>query len=169
MQKGSPKGPKSHVFWSKIDPRASQGRFILRFLRFWGDSKKRRFLDVASVVKKSSNIESMENSFALITDNSTIGMEYALALKKPVVYINYSKKIHNLDYKKIDLIPLEETFQKTIGFNVDIHHIDTLPSVLENFKKNNYLSNDKLKAFEDKNLSHTGNSAVTAARYLSGF
>ena len=125
--------------------------------------------EMFEVDKKSSNIESMESTFVLITDNSTIGIEYALALKKPVVYINYSKKIHNPDHKKIDLIPLEETFQKTIGFNIDIDHIDTLPSVLENFKKNNYLSKDKLKVFEDKNLSHIGHSAATAARYLSDF
>ena len=79
--------------------------------------------EMFEVDKKSSNIESMESTFVLITDNSTIGMEYALALKKPVIYINYSKKIHNLDYKKIYLIPLEETFQKTIGFNVFVELI----------------------------------------------
>ena len=123
--------------------------------------------DLFEIDKKSSNIESMEKSFVLITDNSTIAMEFGLALKKPVVYIDYSKKIHNENYKTINTVPIEEVFKKTIGNTINISEIDSLPNLLDNLKKNHNLSEDILEDFEKKNLSNVGNSALAAAKYLS--
>ena len=125
--------------------------------------------DLFEIDKKSSNIESMEKSFVLITDNSTIAMEFALALKKPVVYIDYSKKIHNENYKKINFIALEEIFKKTIGNTININEIDSLPNLLDNLKRNSNLLEDKLEDFEKKNLSNIGKSALAAAKYLTNF
>ena len=48
-----------------------------------------------SIDKDFSNLKSLEKAEILITDNSAIVFEY-FYFKRPVIYIEYSDKIHNL-------------------------------------------------------------------------
>ena len=50
-------------------------------------SNENFFLD-----KNSSNLNSLERSSILITDNSSIDMEFALIFKRPVIYLDYIDK-----------------------------------------------------------------------------
>ena len=72
---------------------------------FFSDNKK--FLSD----KSASNLESMEKSFLCITDNSTITIEYALSLKRQILYLNYKEKIHNPKYKTLEIETLENNFK----------------------------------------------------------
>ena len=58
------------------------------------------------------NIDCFEKSKLLITDDGGVGMEYAYLYKKPIIYINYVKKIHNQFYKDLNIEPIEDKFKR---------------------------------------------------------
>ena len=103
----------------------------------------------------------------LITDTSTIAMEFALAFKKPIIYFNYEKKIHNKEYNALNIEPLEEIFRNRFGINVQtikeldakLDHISNLP-VNENFVQ-------ELTKFEKEYLYNHVNAISLATKYLN--
>ncbi len=92
-----------------------------------------------------SNLETLNSSFILITDNGGMALEYILVQKKPVIFINYADKVHNNFYEKIKLDALEDKFKKRFGFTIqidDLKNIDLkIQEALVNFEKNKNLIN----------------------------
>ncbi len=116
--------------------------------------------------KNISNLESLEKAGLLLTDNSSIVFEFLLIFKRPVMYINYRKKIHNINLKKIPIISLEEKFKKLFGKELDIHEIKKLGSECKKLLKEKSISEERIISFIDDNLSNFGNSSNFAANYL---
>ena len=58
---------------------------------------------------------SLFKSMALVTDWSGIAWEYALALKKPVLFIDSPQRINNDDYHKLPLTSFEENIREKCG------------------------------------------------------
>ena len=75
----------------------------------------------------------MEKSEFLITDNGGIALEYSTIFEKPTMYINYSEKIHNKEFEKIDNNTIEDTFKNMFCLSIKIDQIDEI----ELFKKKN--------------------------------
>ena len=75
----------------------------------------------------SSNISSIQKSSLIITDYSGIALECFYPFYKPVLYINVNDKIQNRNFKKINLIPIEDKIRKLFGIQIFPHQI-------ENFK-----------------------------------
>jgi YidC/Oxa1 family membrane protein insertase len=76
------------------------------------------------------NINSMEKARCLITDSSGIAIEYIIALKRPILYLNEHDKVHNIEFKsssKLDTIDhkIKENFGN-IFEKSDFNQIDTL-------------------------------------------
>ena len=119
------------------------------------------------ILDKSIDNFYLNTSSLLITDTSTIAMEFALAFRKPVIYFNYTKKIHNKDYKSLNMEPIEEIFRKEFGINVQ--SLEQLNSQLDNvanlISTKNYSHN--LKRFEKKYLYDYTNSIISALKFLN--
>lgn len=110
-----------------------------------------------------SNFKSMEKSKILITDNSSIAMEFGLVFQKPTIYIDYKQKIYNVDYKSIKLDSLEELYKNKFGFILHNNEIDNLPEVCQNLK---LLEKKEVHNFIDENLSNIGCSVRIAKEYI---
>ena len=82
------------------------------------------------------------------------------------MYINYRKKIHNINLKKIPIISLEEKFKKLFGKELDIHEIKKLGSECKKLLKEKSISEERIISFINDNLSNFGNSSNFAANYL---
>ncbi len=116
--------------------------------------------------KNTSNLESLENASLVLTDNSSIVFEFLLIFKRPVIYINYREKIHNVNLKKIPIISLEEKFKKLFGKELDIHEIKKLGNECKKLIKDKPFSEERIVSFINDNLSNFGNSSNFAADYL---
>ena len=109
----------------------------------------------------------LSSSSLLITDTSTIAMEFALAFQKPVIYFNYKRKIHNEDYKSLDIKPLEEIFRNQFGINLNsLEELDTKLNNINNLIVNNNYIQDLIK-FEKKYLYTCADSITLATNYLN--
>ena len=104
----------------------------------------------------------MEISSIIITDNSTIGLEFLLVFFRPTIYINFKKKIHNKHFHKINLPPLEETLRKKFGYNLNYSQIDMLDKNIKKIRKLKFNKN-LLKNFMNKELFDYKNSSNKVA------
>ena len=79
----------------------------------------------------TSSFEQLFSSYALITDWSGIGYEYAFGCERPVIYVDVPKKAHNKEYEKIQLVPFETSIRDKIGEVVSPQNIKTIPEHIE--------------------------------------
>ena len=90
----------------------------------------------------SSNIESLKKSKLIITDNSSIGLEFGLIFYRPTIYIDYEDKMHNSEYNIISSKPFEDKFREIFGYHIKSDELNKLSSLVE---KINYLEQSKNK------------------------
>ena len=125
--------------------------------RFSGESFK---FDV-----DANNIKSMERSKCLITDNSGIAIEYVVAIKRPVLYLNEHDKIHNSNFEMFkNLEPMEDAIKKNFGYTFNRNQIHDIDKIIEkslihfneknidNFINSNFYNFKNTISYFDKNL-----------------
>ena len=78
-----------------------------------------------------SSLEQLLSSYALITDWSGIGYEYAFVCERPVIYVEVLKKARNKEYEKIGLEQFEISIRDKIGEIVSIQNIENIPERIE--------------------------------------
>ena len=87
-----------------------------------------------------SDLNVLNDSLILITDNGGMALEYILVQKKPVLFINYMDKIHNNFYDQVKLETLEEKFKKKFGFIMQVSDLKNInlkiKEAIANFEKN---------------------------------
>ena len=84
---------------------------------------KNFFLD-----KNFSNLKSLEKAEILITDNSSIVFEFMLIFKRPIIYIDYKEKIHNINRGKIVVKTIDEEFKVVFGNILNVNNLKSLSS-----------------------------------------
>ena len=75
-----------------------------------------------------SNLDILNESSILVTDNGGIAMEYVLIQKKPVLFLDYIEKIHNKFFNEDKFLAIEDKLKKKFGFEMkaeDINNIDS--------------------------------------------
>ena len=119
--------------------------------------------------KSESNLESMEKSELLITDNSLIALEFTLTLKRPILYINYKEKLHNISFNEVQLPTLEMDFKKIFGNEINISNIDNISQCCKDAIQDIKFSDKNILDFKKKNFYNLGNSAFFASNYLINY
>ena len=115
---------------------------------------------------KSLNLDSLEKSEILITDNSAVVFEFLLIFKRPIIYIDYVDKIHNSILDQIPLTTLDDKFKKIFGNVINITDISDLSNLCEKLLNNNHLSSNKIDIFIKEHFSNFRSSSNFAAEYL---
>ena len=89
-------------------------------------SKNLQIFDNFEINTDLTNLNPLNESSILITDDGGIALEYLIIYKKPVLYINHLKKIHNVFFDKIKLEPIEDQFKKELGTSMEIADLDNI-------------------------------------------
>lgn len=93
-----------------------------------------------------SNLKPLNESSLLITDDGGIALEYYIIYKKPVLYINYLEKIHNLYFDKIKINTIEKEFKNEVGTSMELDQIENLDDFI---KKTKYDFKNKTKKISE--------------------
>jgi YidC/Oxa1 family membrane protein insertase len=113
-----------------------------------------------------TNFETIFSSDVIISDWSGIALEYAFSQKKPVVYINVSKKINNKDYEKNPHVPIEESIRKEIGVLVEPSEIELLPKKIKGLIEQNNIFHEKIEKIRDKTIFNIGKSVEEGGKEI---
>ncbi len=98
-------------------------------------SKSLQIFDNFEINTDLTNLNPLNESSILITDDGGIALEYLIIYKKPVLYINHLKKIHNAFFDKIKLEPIEDQFKKEVGTSMGIADLDNISFFIKKAEK----------------------------------
>jgi len=113
-----------------------------------------------------SSSESIYTVDLVITDWSSIALEFSYTTKKPSVFINTPMKILNPNYKKIPLAPLDISLRDEIGVSVDVSKLKELPVLISNLLSNQSDWEIRIKRVLEKNIFNIGMSDQVAGNYI---
>ena len=111
----------------------------------------------------TSSFEQLFSSYALITDWSGIGYEYAFVCERPVIYVDVPKKAHNKEYEKIGLVPFEINIRNQIGEIIAIQNIETIPERIEFLYNNDNNFENKIQKIRNDSIFNIGESGKVTA------
>ena len=113
-----------------------------------------------------SSTDSVFNADLLITDWSSIGLEYAFATEKPVISIDTPMKVMNPEYRKIGVEPINIWIREIIGEVVKVEDVVKLNNVVERLLKNAGKYKKQIAAQRDNSVYNLGKSAEVGAEYI---
>ena len=111
----------------------------------------------------TSSFEQLFSSYALITDWSGIGYEYAFVCERPVIYVDVPKKSHNKEYEKIGLVPFEISIRDKIGEIVPVQNIETIPERIEFLYSHGNNFENKIQKIRNDAIFNIGESGKVMA------
>ncbi|MEX1072791.1 MAG: CDP-glycerol glycerophosphotransferase family protein [Chloroflexota bacterium] len=113
-----------------------------------------------------SATDSWLRSDLMISDWSGAATEYALALQKPVVYIDTPQKIRNPEWQAIDAPAFEDFIRREIGQIVDPSRISEIPDVVRQALTRSEQEADGIR-IREMWIFNVGQSSQVAAAYLA--
>ena len=114
----------------------------------------------------TSSFEQLFSSYALITDWSGIGHEYAFVCERPVIYVDVPKKARNKDYEKIHLVPFEISIRDKIGEVISTQSLESIPERIEFLYGHITDFQSKIKKIRDDTVFNIGKSGEAAANEI---
>ena len=114
----------------------------------------------------ASSFEQLFSSYALITDWSGIGHEYAFVCERPVIYVDVPRKNNNPDYNKIPYEPLESSIRNLIGAVISPNELEGIPKIIESTYENIDLFKTKVQEVRNKTVFNSGQSGIKGAQEI---
>ena len=107
--------------------------------------------------------DSLHDSDVMISDWSGVALEYMLALKKPVLFVDVPMKVNNAEYHRIAMEPLECRIRKTGRSDIlELHEINQVTEKLEGLLKRSAITGSE----SDNMVFNPGESGDYGARCL---
>ncbi len=111
---------------------------------------------------------SLHEAELLITDWSGIALEYAFGTERPVVSIETPRKVHNLDYERFGLTPLEVRAREEIGVVVPMDQVERVLEVAAQLEQARAEFRERIVRLRAASVFHLGASAQIAADHILG-
>jgi YidC/Oxa1 family membrane protein insertase len=118
-------------------------------------------LDVDMASKASLN-----NSHVMISDWSGAALEFALGLKRPVVFVDVPKKVNNPEYESIQLVPIEESIREKIGIIIAPENLADIGAAVESLCNDTLSFSAKIEEELDEYVYNIDRSASVATNKL---
>jgi YidC/Oxa1 family membrane protein insertase len=125
------------------------------------------FSDVAVQTDFSSN-STVYNSDVVITDWSSIGLEFSLTTKKPTVFVNTPVKVMNPNYKKIEIEPMEFWSRGKVGESVDVDKIGEINAVVKAVLEQPQKYEAQISEILYEDMYNFGHAAQVGGDYIIG-
>lgn len=114
----------------------------------------------------SASTKNIQESALLITDWSGIAIEFSWGMGKPVIYIDTPKKVHNPDYMKIGIVPLEDRIRNINGTVIKPADCINIESEIIKAINNKEKNKEKLIGLRNDNIFNWGRSSEAGADYI---
>jgi hypothetical protein len=108
----------------------------------------------------------MNLSELMITDCSGIAPEFLFMYKRPVIYMDQYQKIHNPNYKKMNIQAFEDLVKDKFGYSINKIEIKEINNHLIESKKLFVEKKKNIDIFIDKNLYNFQNASIALSENL---
>ena len=120
------------------------------------------------VVTDFSSNKTVYNADVLITDWSSIGLEYTFTTMKPVLYINTKMKVMNPEYQKIDTVPLDILACDIIGISLNKDELGRVNESVRKMIEEKETFDQPVEQFLQDYIYNLDHSAPVGANYIIG-
>lgn len=107
--------------------------------------------------------DTLFDSHIMITDWSGAGMDYALGLEKPVLYIDVPVKARNDIWPELELEPFESYIRDKIGTILPTEELDRIAVVIRDLMARPATFRDNIRQIRQDWVFNVGHSAAAAA------
>jgi YidC/Oxa1 family membrane protein insertase len=114
----------------------------------------------------SSNV-SVYSSDLLITDWSSIAMDFSFARKKPSLFINTTMKIMNPNYKKIPCVPIDLTLRDAIGVSLDPKDLAAVAETVRSLLKGKATWSKRIDKVLHETMYDLGHGGESGGAYIA--
>ncbi|MGN6419248.1 MAG: CDP-glycerol glycerophosphotransferase family protein [Pseudobacter sp.] len=94
-------------------------------------------------------LDALLNADLLITDRSGIALEYAFGTLRPVLFIETAHKIHNSNWEKTGMEPIENKLRTQMGKVIALNELDRLGAVAQELINNKAAYSSSLDALRN--------------------
>jgi len=116
-----------------------------------------------TLVEQMSESDSLFSSHVMITDWSGAGIDYGLALEKPVLYIDVPPKSRNATYRELDIEPFESLIRESIGAVLPPEKIASVPDAIHALLEDPQQFREKVRSLRRESVFNLGRSAEAGA------
>jgi hypothetical protein len=110
--------------------------------------------------------DSLSRADILITDWSSISLEYAFGTERPVLFLDVPAKIRNPKYEELGIEPIEISLRPEIGIVISPDSLNTVPQTITEIMANQAGYKEHLAELRNRYVYRFGNSADTGAAYI---
>lgn len=103
----------------------------------------------------------------LVTDWSSISLEYAFSTLKPVLFINTPMKVVNSDYQELSTVPIDIELRDKVGISLEMDRAGTeVVSAVDRLLYDRQFSKESMQELKECYLYHPGESGKVGAKYM---
>lgn len=111
--------------------------------------------------------DTLFRSDILVCDWSAMAIEYALALEKPVLYIDVPRRVRNPDWRDLGIEPLEAAFREVSGEIVDSRELDRVPQKIAGLLAKREEFRGTMREMRSQMVFNIGNSVELGAQEIA--
>ncbi|MFC2166579.1 CDP-glycerol glycerophosphotransferase family protein [Acidobacteriota bacterium] len=115
---------------------------------------------------KTESEEFIHDADVLVCDWSGIALEYAFGTERPVLFIDIPRKIHNPEYEKLDIEPIEVLLRVQIGKIIKRDDVPKADKIISDFLTNREFYRDKIVSAREKYVYNFGKSSEIGAQFI---
>ncbi len=113
-----------------------------------------------------ASIDSFYDSDVMISDWSGAAFEFALALERPVIFLDVPRKVNNPEYQRFKNPPVEIGLRSEIGVVVSPREIQSIPGLLKEFQGHREEWASRIRSVRQRYIFNIGRSGEVGADYL---
>ncbi|MBU6451909.1 MAG: CDP-glycerol glycerophosphotransferase family protein [Cyanobacteria bacterium REEB67] len=102
----------------------------------------------------------------LVTDHSSISMDYVLGTERPVVFINTPLRVDNPEVGKLGLEPVENTYRSRLGVELELAQIADLTQTLQSSFENREAFEASVPELRDRLVANWQKAASVGGDYI---
>ena len=145
--------------------------FVKRFpgkMRSLSDRYKDRLSANFEIQTDFASNSTVYNSDLVITDWSSIALEFSFTTKKPSLFINTPMKIVNPEWEKIDIKPMDIWIRDIIGVSIETDELDRVSDVAMKMLENSDQFSSSIEQFLSGHMYNMGHTAEAGGEYIIG-
>lgn len=111
------------------------------------------------IEKSVATNQSMLEADVLVTEWSSISLEYAFGTERPVVYVDTPQKVQNEKYAEIGIEPFEVKIRREIGRTVPPQEMAGIRGIVKEMIENGASWRERIVALREENIFHFRHAA----------
>lgn len=102
----------------------------------------------------------------LLTEHSSISMDYVLGTERPVVFINTPLRVDNPEWQRLGLPAVENVYRQDLGAALELGELDKLPQTINRLLAGDPEFKKRLPALRDVLVANWQKAAQIGGDYI---